>query len=258
MIFPTLPGGWIRLVLWRHLLSVKSPDSLVAQVGRCEMNEAGDSREKEGCLMAEVGGCHSGELDFIPASDTKFVWGTANHLNQGCYFQPWRSIFPLHRSGFQFLHGFLCYNQAFSALLLCSCSREHINELSPLNSMPEPWPLPYGIFGTPKAQDRVDVSRRSEGTDCILQPMGDHLAHQSHYLFKFWEVSKIGFCSHSRGWSWCPLPSNSFVLSHGGSSMLISSTAWLLNVTGMLQISHMYTSRGGCSQGSGWNERFWP
>lgn len=92
-------------------------------------------------------------------------------------------------------HGFLCYNQAFSALLLCSCSREHINELSPLNSMPEPWPLPYGIFGTPKAQERVDVSRRSEGIDCTLQPMGDHLAHQSHYLFKFWEVSKIGFCS---------------------------------------------------------------
>lgn len=82
MIFPTLPGGWIRLVLWRHLLSVKSPDSFVAQVGRCEMNEAGESREKEDCLVSEVGGCHSAELDFIPAS------GQKDHMRNGKSFKP--------------------------------------------------------------------------------------------------------------------------------------------------------------------------
>lgn len=95
MIFPTLPGGWIRLVLWRHLLSVKSLDSFVAQVGRCEMNEAEESREKKDCLVSEVGGCHSGELDFIPDSDKKIVWGTASALNQGCYFQTWKKKIDL-------------------------------------------------------------------------------------------------------------------------------------------------------------------
>lgn len=133
----------------------------------------------------------------------------------------------------------------FLALLLCPCSREHISELSPLNSIPAPWLLPYRVFGTSKAQARADVSRRGEG-DCTLQPVWDHLALQSHDLFlKFWEVNKIRFCSHSRGWSWCPLPRNSFVLSHGSSSMLTSRAAWertwLLDVTGMLQISHTYT-----------------
>lgn len=54
-------------------MSVKSPDSFVAQVGRCEMNEAGDRREKAGCRVAEVDECHSGELDFIPVSDTRIM-----------------------------------------------------------------------------------------------------------------------------------------------------------------------------------------
>lgn len=59
MISATLPGGWIRIVLWRHLLSVKSPESFVTQVGCCEMNEAGDIRERAGCLVAEADECHS-------------------------------------------------------------------------------------------------------------------------------------------------------------------------------------------------------
>lgn len=50
------------------------------------MNEAGDRREKAGCLVAEVDECHSGELDFIPVSDTDHMRSCANHLNQG-YFQ---------------------------------------------------------------------------------------------------------------------------------------------------------------------------
>lgn len=48
---------------------------MFVQVGRCEMNEAGDRREKAGCLMAEVDEYHSGELDFIPVSDTRIMRG---------------------------------------------------------------------------------------------------------------------------------------------------------------------------------------
>lgn len=67
--------------------------------------------------------------------------------------------------------------------------------LSPLNSMPEPWPLPYRVFGTSKAQDRAGVSGRGEDTDCTLKPTEDHPAHQPHNLFlKFWEVKKVRFC----------------------------------------------------------------
>lgn len=88
---------------------------------------------------------------------------------------------------------FLVTAKLLLALLLCPCSREHIGELSSLNSMPAPWPLLYRVFGTSKAQDRADVSQRGEGTDCTLQPMEDH--HQSHDLFlKFCKVKKIRFC----------------------------------------------------------------